>query len=511
MEDYTAAEEIIREGQKKYPDFIGLVSESAEIAMVQCNWSEAICCWETVLSMSKNPSQDNFLLPKSGKIDDWWEGHWQAIALYLQSETDSLVSANLYTKIAEVLISREYLVEADQLLEASLKKYSTDLPMAVLYAKIAMKQKDWSNAINRWHSVINRQGNDIPVDAYSSLSLCYHLISDNKKVANIIKQGLNQNSYLANTIQAFKENEQILLNCKNQDLDKELTCLYMIRYHSNTMLAKQIQSGIYISKNEIDKLIEEMIPEKTGSVDNTWGFRFLRKVSRRISLRFSRTFKSKYLPQKVIADAIFPQILTCSYYLIPLRHLARKFACKHQKQLVFLELTSQQIELFPKFDSIELLFFYYELRKRGVNAFLCLKNESKNKELSKFKLKFFPGNFWSLKKLINKNIKKSKSELAIVPDGIRGVERIIVNYKDAHIFKTPAITFSLSHTNKYSVKQIEFTDSLYKNNLSPKSFDISFERLFTLKNLSEDGQIITDEVLISDKINPNLLYWLNYT
>jgi len=385
-----------------------------------------------------------------------------------------------------------------------LQKYPADLAIAVCYARIAMKQRSWLAAISRWHSAIDLHKKNVPAYAYSSLSLCYYLTNNYEGASEVISKKLAQDKFLADIVQDYAENEKVISSYKGKGISNNLIQIYLVRFCSDNELSEQIKSGVYITRNNINQLVEDAIGDKMGSIENRWINRFVNKIAKHFAFRYSRIFQNKYLPQEIQADAVFLQFLTELRVLIPLRHLAQKIARQNKESPVFIELPSRTINILQTFYSeLEPLFLYYELRRQGVNAFLCIQEKSKYSDNSEFQLYFRSTHLWSRKKLSNRNRKVVKSSLAIFSDGIRGAESMVAKHPDAHIFTAIFLSPVHSYTYKNKVQQINFTDSLYTTNLSPKSVDISFQKLGILKNKSKNA--ITGEIFISENINYNLI------
>jgi tetratricopeptide (TPR) repeat protein len=121
--DFESAEKTVEQGRLRYPEFVTLEAERAEVAMARKHWSKAIKHWRTVLDRA-----------------------------------DGLPRPRYFVRLSLALRNAAKFDAADSVIRQSLSYYPKDMDLASEFAEIAMARKDWQEAIVRWRAVLNDHG-----------------------------------------------------------------------------------------------------------------------------------------------------------------------------------------------------------------------------------------------------------------------------------------------------------------------------------------------------------------
>ena len=509
--DYTKARETITKGIEKHPGNADLTYANFELAMVDRNWPVAVDRLICLLNISNAHKNNNYKLPLTRNVEDWFEGYWKDFANYIIgiSPNKNNFSDSLYIKTAEVLHVLCFSNDAESLIRVGLYNYPDHLKLLTLMAEISMQQKDWQEAIKRWQNVIAAQGDKIPYIVYYKFHLCCKNYNEKLVLPEYSQNNINSRSGMMRAY--INKNHRIFFKPKiNQDCRNTIK-FELIRYAPESLLEEQIENGIHVTKNNISKFILNLSGDKTGPYDNAQLNPFIKKLARRLSYRAAQKYPREYISGDSLADALYYHIERELQTLIPMKYLARALYKLYGEQPVFIELPKRQIPLLESFFSdIEPFMLYYELVRCGGKPFLSLKESFEVTDGQKVNLDFLPGNLW-MRKVPNSPKSQSKdSSLAICPDGIRGFDTFFANYKDDHIFNGVFLSRLLTHSEKYSKTNLEFSSTLFKDALLPKKFNILFNFLTSLKNVNFTGEPATGELWTSDITNTNLIHWLDY-
>jgi tetratricopeptide (TPR) repeat protein len=136
--DLNAAETIINQGLERYPEVMKLISESAEVAMARKDWPEAVAIWNVIV----NNYEDR-------------------------------VTAKVYTQLSRAYRALADCNAAETIVGLGVVRFPHDLKLACEFAEIAMSQKNWREAANRWQSVLEQHGNQLPTKTYIRISVAF--------------------------------------------------------------------------------------------------------------------------------------------------------------------------------------------------------------------------------------------------------------------------------------------------------------------------------------------------
>ena len=131
--------------------------ESADSAMVQKDWPQAIRRWQKVFDALKDQA------PKKAYI--------KMCGAYRQQ--------GLYDEAEEIIIH-------------GMQKYPKQINCYIKYAEIAMDRQDWPEAVRRWQKVFDGFQENIPATAYVKLSLAHRHQNQLEIAEEILNAGLEK-------------------------------------------------------------------------------------------------------------------------------------------------------------------------------------------------------------------------------------------------------------------------------------------------------------------------------
>ncbi len=153
--DLGAADAILREGTQQYPNDSKLLSEFARIAILCKDWSEALArskCGLEALGERAPPS------------------------LYL-------VNSTAHRKLGD-------LGAADTILCEGTQKHPENINLQSEFARIAIFQKDWPQALARSQRALNSLGNKAPATLFLVSGTAYRRLGKDAEAAAIVRRGL---------------------------------------------------------------------------------------------------------------------------------------------------------------------------------------------------------------------------------------------------------------------------------------------------------------------------------
>jgi tetratricopeptide (TPR) repeat protein len=134
--DFESAEKTIEQGRLRYPEFLTLDAERAEVAMARKHWSKAIELWRKVLDRA-----------------------------------DGVPPSRYFVKMSLALRHDCQFRTADRVIRQGLSCHPKDMDLESEFAEIAMARKDWQEAIVRWRAVLNDHGERAPAKCVKRMRL----------------------------------------------------------------------------------------------------------------------------------------------------------------------------------------------------------------------------------------------------------------------------------------------------------------------------------------------------
>jgi hypothetical protein len=254
-----------------------------------------------------------------------------------------------------------------------------------------------------------------------------------------------------------------------------------------------------------------------GGIDTAWAGRFARKVTRNLSLRYGSQYQSlPELPSETLADALYYPLYTELSNIIPLRHLVRRLAVEANSDPVFIEIDSNILSYLNYWGPCDLepIYLYTELKRLGVNVFLCINDKNivnqRNTDYQ-FSFRLRPSHrFLRKQSLQHEQPPRNFSHKAIIPDGIRGIDDVVNDLGNIHVLTSTNLTLSRPYSSCNLLKHINFTASLYNKKLLPKEVTIECRPTQKIPTQTIDGRRIVNHIVTSCECESNLFYWLDH-
>lgn len=220
-----AAESAVRQGRLLYPNDLELLLELGMLAIAREEWSEAVRCFQSMLtrfgsdvppplymtlgsvlrghgsftnadaalSRGREVHPDNIGIAMefatvASAAEDWPEAAERWKAVLKQFGTESPTRA--YASLARAYRRAGNLRAAQGVVEDGLSRFPNDLRLAMENAELAMSNRDWLEAANRWRTILNRFSEERPPRAYAALARAYRQQENFVAAEEVIKEGL---------------------------------------------------------------------------------------------------------------------------------------------------------------------------------------------------------------------------------------------------------------------------------------------------------------------------------
>lgn len=484
--DPAEAKSVLQAGLKAFPGEASLSFALAEVSMVLRDWPEAAKRWVTVFvleqSASSEPGYARYIQSKAG---DWDVDDWCRLAEYLKSDPGAMRSGwlhELLPNLTQILMSAGCTREACSLLDKALSSVGLSKALKIAYSKMLLRENAIDEAVEVLAGLQSGDPESEVVSLYRNLIFrCYmsgHVETAEKLIGEPGRFGALMRGFAEehhNIIAQLKK----LGNEKDPERVRDASTIQflLIQYREDSPLADIIESGIYLTRDSIGAWLAQEVGDKMGSVDTWWAGRFMRGVARRLSWRYGEKYKNTpVLTASALADAVYHPFFTELSNLVPLRHLARKLSSEVKGRPVFIELQSTEIEFVNFWGpcQVEPIYLYMELRRRGIDAFLCRRFEAEDVVDPKPRLAFVPSaRFKALATMKVDASRKVISRTAVAPDGIRGVDQIF-EPGSVHMLASSNITLNRPYSRTLQQKPLRFNATLFEGGLLPKAEQISF-------------------------------------
>lgn len=216
------AENVANEGLRKHPKSIKIYCELAEVPTSEKKWDEAVQQWNSVL--------ENY----GGKAP-----------------------ARVYKRISFAYRKLGLFDKAENILMQGMKKHSNDINLDMEYAEVAMDQKEWALAIERWQAIISGYGPEAKAEVYKRIGLAYMSLGN----ANIFESIKKRHSTLSGHCSPDKHVRELHNTC-------HLTEYYDAINHEQIMNSKYYYSEdkarLFYNKKMYPQLLEYLQVNKKG-------------------------------------------------------------------------------------------------------------------------------------------------------------------------------------------------------------------------------------------------------
>jgi hypothetical protein len=297
------------------------------------------------------------------------------------------------------------------------------------------------------------------------------------------------------------------------DESGELGPLHIISVPYGSSIELQLKAGRYFSPVALEQRVRR-ISERDQWEEMTAPQNLMLKRAREISQEFGARFEDlPLLPAVTLADAVLFFVFheLCLYE--PMRRVADDIAAEADSSPVFIESPTDSFRYIDgySFSEFDVLYLYYELRRRGVNAFLCRYHHGERSTLGE--VRFVPGVRSLLPRGDVRRTATSAQERVLVPAGIRSVRRVVGALGKTLVYSSGSVVKEFAYDR--SLRQqfpIEPEATFHPSQHYLPEFEFSLWRGALLHGVPlrpDDGLEATAEVLVSDSLGGDWLYWMN--
>ncbi len=410
--DLEAAGKTLAIGLERYSYELTLVGHAAELAMARRDWPEAVSIWNDILEARirlSNGQVNKTVFPRRGSEWPWYEEAWEALISdwpSIEQELSFQPSPMLYRSLGASFESADLPEAALEILRHGAKAHPDDHSIAfdLAAAYLDLRHDEGKPAI----------ASELGVD-----------LEGHPLMSRICVGG----SGLANDpISALcARNEETLDGFRpaRSELSTELGSVHILRVPYDSSIELQIKAGRYLTPKGIEKRVRQ-ISERDAWDEMTAPENLVLKRAREVSAEYARRFADRPLLE---ADALGEAVLFFVFHELclyePMKRLAEDIAAQDDSSPVFIEGPTDTYRYIDgySFSDFDVLYLYFELRRRGVNAFLCRYHHGDPP--SKPKLRFVPGVRSLLPRGEVQRTSDSTNPRVLVPAGIRSVRRVV--------------------------------------------------------------------------------------
>lgn len=423
--DLETALKAVERGSEHYPGEVRLAAHAAEIAMARKDWTLAVDRWSEVLELriaDRPASQRGELLPTRGSVWDWYEEAWHEIA----SRWD-LISQGLANKPSP-LVLRSFARTMKQaglpddalaLLRWAARAHPAD---DWLGFDLAMTQVESHSIHGQPKAPTTTQGTDACQRAQRFVDTIHNGTSERAAAATptIGNAPDSAEAVVARNAEVLAE-----FHPSGEPASEGLGSVHVIRVPAGCSVELELKAGRYFSAAALERRVAEVSRRDRWDEMISQTDVLLERARAAADMLGTRFEEPPFLTAEAYSDAaLFLLYQELSVYE-PMRRLAADIAAEGDAVPVFIESPVDTYRYFDgdPFTHFDVLFFYFELRRLGVNAFLCclLKGELQRGVTP---LRVLPG----LRSLIPQTDPtrqpNAPAEQALFPAGIRSVRRV---------------------------------------------------------------------------------------
>ncbi len=442
VSDPAAAEAVLRAAREHIPHHPTMARLWAELAMIQEDWEAATDRWAAYhqLRHTTIPTEP-VVFPKRPRTSDWYEAAWHEVARVLHARgipREAAFTATFYLSMARVLLSSRLDADSADLLTAWL-----DAPEDVLDAEAL----DDVRHIEHFLTGIRLTGSDHFPEA---LSVEDAALLANLPAAPAAVEGLGP--------------------------------LRLIRVPAGSTIEMSLRSARFLSLVNLDRHVMR-VARSDGWPDAATELDPLACRARRWSQAYAEKYAVEpHLPATTLADAMYLTIYHEASQLVPMLRLADAIAAEQSPSPVIIEVPELEFRyLGGDGDEFGLVYLYFALIERGVNAFLCLVEHGSVDEEDAV-LSFRPG--WRLARrqtvlapTEQRPRRSANGRVALVPAGIRAFPALASQFPGATVYESGSVVGEYAYDRHHPRTQaVTATAALFPSDPDLPNFDHPLSR-----------------------------------
>jgi hypothetical protein len=476
--DPTAAEAVLEVALKHFPAHPAMLRLRAELAMIREDWESAADGWAAYHELRQTTVPTAAVpFPKQPPSSDWYEVAWQEVAKVLHRRgipRQGPFTAGFYLAMARVLLSSGLDADSGDLLAAWLAAHEE---------VVADDELDDVRTVERVLTGIRLSGNDHFPERLSP-----------------------EDAALLSTLPPAPA-----------PVDG-LGPLRLIRVPADSTLETALRSTRFISLVNLDRHVRR-VARADGWPDAATELDPLARLARQWSIRYGERYAVEpHLPACTLADAMYLTIYHEASQLAQMLRLADDIAGSETNAPVVIEVPYLTFRyLRGSSDAFSLIYLYFALLERGVNAFLCYVRHGPVPEETT-RLSFRPG--WRLARrqtvlasTEQRLFRGPNARVALVPGGIRAFPELAALLPGATVYESGSVVGEYAYDRHHPRTQaITATAALHPVDPELPAFEYPLTRTARLAGrglATSDDQPLDGVLEESSPVGGNWAHWLH--
>ncbi len=290
--------------------------------------------------------------------------------------------------------------------------------------------------------------------------------------------------------------------------------IHVIRVPAGSSVEIELKAGRYFSPSSIARRVAE-VSRRDQWEEMTSPTNLLMERARATADALGSRFEEPpFLPADAYSDAALPLLFEELAVYEPMRRIAADIAAENDDSAVFIESPTDSYRYLDSFPAtrFDVIYLYFELRRRGVNAFICRILTSELPPNRPFR--FVPGVRTLLPLMEANGSPPAEASRAVFPAGIRSVRRVGEAVGDVIVYTAGSVVKEFAYDR--SLKQ-DFPINPEANVHPPLSTLPDLELgsvpvgvLSGVPLIPEVGLKIDARVETSEAIGRDWLYWMDH-
>lgn len=423
--DLERAMDAVERGRSLHPGESTLASHAAEVAMALRDWTEAIDRWQIVLDLqirARGMSERGELFPRRGVVWDWYEEAWQQITLEWDRIEPTLATKPtplLFRSLALTMKNAGLPDEALTILECGARTHPDDSWLDFDLTVTRIENRNMNGRVTKARIMASATEQPGRSERFqSSVYRSRSLAADGTGTAP---------SDIADPSAATCARNAEVLAQFHPSLERTVEGLgpiHVIRVPAGSSVEIELKAGRYFSPSSIARRVAE-VSHRDQWEEMTSSTNLLMARARATADALGSRFEEPpFLPADAYSDAALPLLFEELAVYEPMRRIAADIATENDDSAVFIESPTDSYRYLDSFPAtrFDVIYLYFELRRRGVNAFICRILTSELPHNRPFR--FVPGVRTLLPLMDANGSPPPKASQAVFPAGIRSVRRV---------------------------------------------------------------------------------------
>ncbi len=440
--DPAAAEAVLEVARKQFPEHPTMLRLWAELAMIHEDWEGATDRWAAYYELRHTTiSTSPVVFPKQPTTSDWYEVAWQEVARVLHRRRiprQAPFSAGFYLAMARVLLASGLDEDSEGLLVAWL---------------------------------------DAPDEVVGTANL-----DDVRNIEHVLTGiRLTRSDHFPDRLSSEDAALLSALPPAPAPVDG-LGPLRLLRVPAGSTMESSLRATRFLSTVNLDRHVRR-VARADGWPDAAIELDPLARRARRWSTRYGEAYAVEpHLPASTLADAMYLTIYHEASQLAPMLRLAEDIAAAESSSPVVIEIEDLDFRyLTGSSDQFYLLYLYFALIERGVNAFLCLFEHGSVPEETAT-LSFVPGWRLAVKQTVLAPTEPRRGRgphgrVALVPAGIRAFPALAALFPGATVYESGSVVGEYAYDRRHPRTQtVTATAALHPSDPTLPSFEYPLTR-----------------------------------